>query len=166
MGRRFFYSARLRSLQQYPPPSSPSSVSGTPLREPRFPHPPLPPLPPHHRILRSPTPEPAPAHSALRRVRRTLREPHTPKAVRSEGRSLRLLPHRPPPPPANKKPALGRGRVPHTNINNTNNAMAEFPAYCSRYKGRAKQRAGQSPQLSIFVRVNSPLMGSCLPRYR
>lgn len=83
-------------------------------------------------------------------------------AARSEGRSLRLLPYRSPPPPANKKPALGRGRVPHTNINNTNNAMAEFPAYCSRYKGRAKQRAGQSPQMSIFVRVNSPLMGSSL----
>lgn len=158
MGRRYFCSVRLRSLQQYPPPSS--LRSGNPAFRTRL----CLRFLPHRRILRSPTP--APAHSALRRVRRTLREPHTPKAARSEGRSLRLLPLRPPPPPANKKPALGRGRVPHTNINNTNNAMAEFPAYCSRYKGRAKQRAGQSPQLSIFVRVNSPLMGRRLPRYR
>ncbi len=65
----------------------------------------------------------------------------------------------------NKKPVL-EGRVPHTNINNTNNAMAEFSAFCFRYKGRTKRIMGQSPQLSIFVRVNSPDLGSKPPRYR
>ena len=65
----------------------------------------------------------------------------------------------------NKKPVL-KGRVPHTNINNTNNAMAEFSAFCFRYKGRTKRIMRQSPQLSIFVRVNSPDLGSKPPRYR
>lgn len=65
----------------------------------------------------------------------------------------------------NKKPVL-EGRVPHTNINNTNNAMAEFSAFCFRYKGRTKRIMRQSPQLSIFVRVNSPDLGSKPPRYR